>query len=356
MRFTTPQDTGNRMLHHRRIECTALYIGVPNVNDRDGGHPPFRVVRIRLSVMPCGVVTVVDALHIVADAEDFPMVIVNREGKGIAMEFRITRREMLVGCLAGAWFACMATGCQASAGSVQSDDNSDKKKKEKSTETTNPVAASFAAKTPYLRVIESGGGDVSMTVEEVKNYVATSMNIQYKVIGLVTPPDSKWESKMYSPTEADPSEYIEVHYRGGIWPRITETEEMALYLQPGSVYEGVVSCDGSTEAPDDGVQVYGVDFEDMRAIVATLDAVTIQVDGYISCSEIQEGKSSYALYYLFTDAEDLIKDDVEKGLAVMIEKSSSIKVKDGAKVRVEIRNNVDIIDGLDARGSIVEIL
>ena len=81
MRFTTPQDTGNRMLHHKRIECTALYIGVPNVNGRDGGHPPFRVVRIRLSVMPCGVVTVVDALHIVADAEDFPMVAVNREGK-----------------------------------------------------------------------------------------------------------------------------------------------------------------------------------------------------------------------------------------------------------------------------------
>ena len=108
MRFTTPQDTGNRMLHHRRIECTALYIGVPNVNDRDGGHPPFRVVRIRLSVMPCGVVTVVDALHIVADAEDFPMVIVNREGKDIAMEFRMTRREMLAGCLAGAGFACLS--------------------------------------------------------------------------------------------------------------------------------------------------------------------------------------------------------------------------------------------------------
>lgn len=61
----------------------ALYkVRVPNVNDRDGGHPPFRVVRIRLSVMPCGVVTVVDALHIVADAEDFPMVAINREGKG----------------------------------------------------------------------------------------------------------------------------------------------------------------------------------------------------------------------------------------------------------------------------------
>ena len=345
------------MLHHRRIECTALYIGVPNVNDRDGGHPPFRVVRIRLSVMPCGVVTVVDALHIAADAEDFPMVTINREGKDITMEFRMTRREMLAGCLVGAWFACLATGCQASAGSsVQSDDNSDEKKKEELTETANPVAASFAAKTPYLRVIESGGGDVSMTVEEVKDYVATSMNIQYKVTGLVTPPDSKWESKMYSPTAADPSEYIRVRYRGGIWPRITETEEMALYLQPGSVHEGVVSCDGSTEAPDDGVQVYGVDFEDMRAIVATLDAVTIQVDGYISCSAVQEGKSSYALYYLFTDAEDLIKDDEEKGLPVMIEKSSSIKVKDGAKVRVEIRNNVDIIDGLDARGSIVEVL
>lgn len=270
------------------------------------------------------------------------------------MEFRMTRREMLMGCLAGVGFVCMMTGCQASTDVAQSGTGSEDKAGKSSSKTENPIAASFAAKTPYLRVIESGGGEVSMTVEELKSYAETSVNVQYKVIGLVTPPDSNWESKMYSSTETDPSEYIEIHYKDGIWPHITETEEMALYLQPGTVYKGVVSCEGLIKAPDSGVQVYGVDFEDMRAIVATLHDVSIKVDGYISRSDVQDGKSSYALYYLFTDAKDLVNDDIEKGLPILIKKSES--VKEGSKVRVEIVNTLDVTKGRDARGSIVEIL
>lgn len=265
------------------------------------------------------------------------------------MEFRMTRREMLAGGLAGVWFVCMATGCTTDAPAKDSNASVSQAVDRGALAVANVAKSNLESATaqgvgtPYESLLTSSDDIVDMTVTEL-NDLASSCNLtQFKVRGLVTDTDTNWESKMYSPVNAEPSEYIAVDYTGGIWPHITETEEMELYLKPESFYKNVVTCVGSTEPFEECTDTVAVDFDDMRSMVEAIFSKSVRVDGYISLSSAQDKKSGYELYYLYQDAKSLIGGRLDSAFAVELEKGT--EVAEGSAVRVEIPSLSDVIGG-----------
>ena len=266
------------------------------------------------------------------------------------MEFCMTRREMLAGCLAGLGLACMATGCTTDAPAKDSNVSVSQ-----AVDRDAPAGADVArsnlesataqgAVTPYERVLASSGGNTNMTVDELKDFVVTRERTRYKVRGLVTRPDVLDRfSKMYSVSDTDPSKYIVVDFDKPIdEPKNDDTEEMTLYLEPRYVSKdsGVINCNGSVQVPDAGMSCISASFDEVCQITQCIYAATITVEGYISRWSLQDHSSGYRYYYLYSDARALIDEDSSKRITLNI--SKDVEITEGSKVRATIINIQDI--------------
>lgn len=263
------------------------------------------------------------------------------------MEFRVTRREMLTGCLLGG-FAMSVSPMRAFGASLTDTEVSIVSELDKFTNANEGDRAGNAsgqvAGTPYERVLASNGGSTDMTVDELKDFVVTRERTRYEVKGLVTRPDVLDSfSKMYSASDTDPSKYIVVDFDKPIdEPKNHDTEEMTLYLEPRYVSKdsGVINCNGSVQVPDAGMSCISASFDEVCQITQCIYAATITVEGYISRWSLQDHSSGYRYYYLYSDARALIDEDNSKRITLNI--SKDVEITEGSKVRATIINIQDI--------------
>lgn len=263
------------------------------------------------------------------------------------MEFRVTRREVLAGCLLGG-FVMSVTPMRAFGMSVADIEVSFLRTFRNSTNANEGGGAGNAsgqvAGTPYERVLASSGGNTNMTVDELKDFVVTRERTRYEVRGLVTRPDVLDRfSKMYSASDTDPSKYIVVDFDKPIdEPKNDDTEEMTLYLEPRYVSKdsGVINCNGSVQVPDAGMSCISASFDEVCQITQCIYAATITVEGYISRWSLQDHSSGYRYYYLYSDARALIDEDSSSRITLNI--SKDVEITEGSKVRATIINIQDI--------------
>ena len=263
------------------------------------------------------------------------------------MEFRVTRREMLTGCLLGG-FAMSVSPMHAFGMSATDTEASIVSELDKFTNANEGDRAGNAsgqvAGTPYERVLASSGGNTLMTVDELKDFVVTRERTRYEVRGLVTRPDVLDRfSKMYSASDTDPSKYIVVDFDKPIdEPKNHDTEEMTLYLEPRYVSKdsGVINCNGSVQVPDAGMSCISASFDEVCQITQCIYAATITVEGYISRWSLQDHSSGYRYYYLYSDARALIDEDSSRRITLKI--SKDVEITEGSKVRATIINIQDI--------------
>lgn len=263
------------------------------------------------------------------------------------MEFRVTRREMLAGCLLGG-FAMSVPPMRAFGASLTDTEVSIVSELDKFTNANEGDRAGNAsgqvAGTPYECVLASNGGNTDMTVDELKDFVVTRERTRYEVRGLVTRPDVLDRfSKMYSASDTDPSKYIVVDFDKPIdEPKNHDTEEMTLYLEPRYVSKdsGVINCNGSVQVPDAGMSCISASFDEVCQITQCIYAATITVEGYISRWSLQDHSSGYRYYYLYSDARALIDEDSSRRITLKI--SKDVEITEGSKVRATIINIQDI--------------
>ena len=263
------------------------------------------------------------------------------------MESRVTRREMLAGCLLGG-LAMAVSPMRAFGASSTDTEVSIVSELDKFTDANEGDRAGNAsgrvAGTPYERVLASNGGNTDMTVDELKDFVVTRERTRYEVKGLVTRPDVLDRfSKMYSASDTDPSKYIVVDFDKPIdEPKNHDTEEMTLYLEPRYVSKdsGVINCNGSVQVPDAGMSCISVSFDEVCQITRCIYAATITVEGYISRWSLQDHSSGYRYYYLYSDARALIDEDSSKRITLNI--SKDVEITEGSTVRATIINIQDI--------------
>lgn len=264
------------------------------------------------------------------------------------MESRVTRREMLAGCLLGGLVMAVSP-MRAFGASLTDTEESIVSELGKFTNNANEGdgagnASGQVAGTPYERVIASSGGNTDMTVDELKDFVVTRERTRYEVRGLVTRPDVLDRfSRMYSASDTDPSKYIVVDFDKPIdEPKNDDTEEMTLYLEPRyvSTRDGELHCNGSVQMPTEGTSCVEASFEEICQIVRCISTATVTAEGYVSRWSLQDHSSGYRYYYLYSDARALIDEDSSKRITLNI--SKDVEITEGSKVRATIINIQDI--------------
>ena len=102
------------------------------------------------------------------------------------MESRVTRREMLAGCLLGG-LAMAVSPMRAFGASSTDTEVSIVSELDKFTNANEGDRAGSASgqvtETPYERVLASSGGNTDMTVDELKDFVVTRERTRYEVRG-----------------------------------------------------------------------------------------------------------------------------------------------------------------------------